>query len=123
MKKEENTERVYMIYVQATRQFVEVSEDVFCAFYNDCTQERKALMAAGYCHCPRSCIFYCNCDCRSCNFRATPTVPILPKMSDDDDVGTYDIPDRLDIEIEMNTHLLAELIEKLTEIYPELKKS
>lgn len=43
-------------------------------------------------------------------------------MSDDDDVGTYDIPDRLDIEIEMNTHLLAELIEKLTEIYPDAEK-
>lgn len=116
---EENNERVYMIYVQATKQFVEVSEEVFRAFYKNCTRERKTLMAAGYCHCPQSCIFYCNCDCQNCNFRATPIIPTSPKMSDDEDAETHDIPDPIDIEIEMDSHLLVELIEKLAEIYPD----
>ena len=117
---ENNKDQTYKIYIQATRQFVEVSEEVFHAFYNACSKERKALMAAGYCRCPRNCIYYCNCDCTNCHFRATPNAPTMQAVSDDgDSVEEFDIPDPVDIEIELDSHLLIELIERLTEIYPD----
>lgn len=111
--------QTYKIYIQATRQFVEVSEEVFRAFYNACSKERKALMAAGYCHCPRNSIYYCNCDCMNCYFRAAPNIPIVQGASDDGESVEFDIPDPVDIEIELDSHLLIELIERLTEIYPD----
>ena len=56
----------------------------------------------------------------NCCFRATPKAPTTQNASDDgESVEEYDIPDPVNIEIELDACLLLELIEQLTEVYPD----
>ncbi len=120
MPQEEKKERTYKIYIQATNEFTEVSEEVFKEFYRHCKRERDALRKAGYCLCPRTAVYYCNCDCNHCNYYAYSTVHSTGSQYDDEGI-TPEPVDPLDIEIEMDAHLLEELIDRLTEIYPDAK--
>lgn len=116
MPQEEKKERTYKIYIQATNEFAEVSEEVFKEFYRHCKRERDALRKAGYCLCPRTAVYYCNCDCNHCNYYAYSA----GSQYDDEEI-THEPVDPLDIEIEMDAHLLKKLIDRLTEIYPDAK--
>ncbi|MCM1530490.1 MAG: hypothetical protein NC093_10915 [Alistipes sp.] len=120
MPQEEKKERTYKIYIQATKEFAEVSEEVFREFYRHCKRERDALRKAGYCFCPRSAVYYCNCDCTQCHYYAYSTVHSTGNRDYEESV-IPETADPLDIEIEMDVHLLEELIDRLAEIYPDAK--
>lgn len=115
-----NKRQTYKIYIQATKEFAEVSEEVFREFYRHCKRERDALRKAGYCFCPCSAVYYCNCDCTQCHYYAYSTVRSMGNRDNEESV-IPETADPLDIEIEMDVRLLKELIDRLAEIYPDAK--
>lgn len=109
----------YKIYIQSTRTFETVTEEVYHAFYNLCTSERKRLQKEGKCFCPRSQVWRCDCDCVIC--------PYSPKES----AKTEDIADETDMtpssddtdtESQISLIALEELIAHLNELYPDAER-
>ena len=111
MKAEEKSRK---IYVRSERRFVEVREAVFRAYNRRCTKERKKLMAEGRCCCPKSHYYYCDCDCDHCCFCIALTETAL-------DCAAYEAEDSYSVESELNYRQLLQLVDKLTEVYPDAR--
>ena len=115
----------YRIYLKATRQWVEVSEE----YYRDHTRHHDALRKRrqyhGQCTCPKNKFWLCDGDCLTCEFRCAGDMLSLDYKSGNDNGDNRSMLDRLadltpsidDVVCEVAT--LNQLFERLYDLMPE----
>lgn len=104
------------IYIQLTGEFVPVAEETFYSFYNSCSAERKQLQKEGKCFCPQKRVWQCDSNCVHCPFSPKPE-PNTESEETSDETEKGSAADNLEKCID--NIVLKQLIEKLTEVYPE----
>ena len=68
MKKFDNQSKPYRIYLKATREWVEVSEEVYREHTRFHDAFRKRHQSHGQCVCPKNKFWLCDADCLTCEF-------------------------------------------------------
>lgn len=69
MSKKENQSKQYRVYLKATREWVEVSEEVYKEHIRFHDAYRKRHQSHGQCVCPKNKFWLCDGDCLTCEFR------------------------------------------------------
>lgn len=69
MQKKDNQRKPYRIYLKATREWVEVSEEVYKEHTRFHDAFRKRHQSHGQCVCPKNKFWLCDADCLTCEFR------------------------------------------------------
>lgn len=69
MSKKENQSKQYRVYLKATREWVEVSEEVYKEHIRFHDAYRKRHQSHGQCVCPKNKFWLCDADCLTCEFR------------------------------------------------------
>ena len=62
--------RIYKIYLPHEKQWVEVTQEQYHAYYRDIWAARKRAQKHRQCMCPKSKLWLCDGDCLICKFRA-----------------------------------------------------
>jgi DNA-directed RNA polymerase specialized sigma24 family protein len=62
--------RIYKIYLPHEKQWIEVNEEQYHAYYRDIWAARKRAQKHRQCMCPKSKLWLCDGDCLICKFRA-----------------------------------------------------
>ena len=72
MSNQENQQsnRIYKIYIHRIKTWVEVTKEQHDAYYRDIWATRKRAQSHGQCMCPKSKTWICDGDCLACEFRA-----------------------------------------------------
>ncbi|MEE5994073.1 MAG: hypothetical protein V3G42_12660 [Oscillospiraceae bacterium] len=104
------------IYIQVLDDFIEVRKNVFRAFYNSCSSERKRLQQEGKCFCPKKMIWKCDCDCINCSFSCKPETD---EIYDGDLDKTENTPAEDATESQISMMALKQLIKKISVVYPD----
>ena len=104
------------IYIQVLDDFIEVRKNVFRAFYNSCSSERKRLQQEGKCFCPQKMIWKCDCDCINCSFYCKPEAD---EIYDGDFDKTENTPAEDVTESQISMIALKQLIKKISVVYPD----
>ena len=125
MKSYENQSKSKRIYLKATRQWVEVSEE----YYRDHTRHydalRKRQQSHGQCVCPKNKFWLCDGDCLVCEFRRAGDMHSLDftvENEDGDICSPLDaIPDPASSieEVICDKAELDHLFDRLNELMPE----
>lgn len=66
----QNQTRIYKIYLPHEKQWVEVTETQYYAYYRDIWATRKRAQAHHQCMCPKDKHWMCDGDCLICKFHA-----------------------------------------------------
>lgn len=69
MQNNVNQSKKFRIYLKSSRQWVEVSEEVYREHYRYYDAFRKRHQAHGQCACPKNKFWLCDGDCLTCEFR------------------------------------------------------
>ena len=129
MKSHENQSqtRIFKIYLPRDKQWVEVTEAQYYAYYRDIWATRKRAQAHHRCMCPKSKHWMCDGDCLGCEFHAagdTLSMDRTYKNSDGDELSMLDklADSAAGIEdVVADQILLDMLFRRLAEIMPEAK--
>ena len=62
--------RIYKIYLPHEKQWVEVTQEQYQAYFRDIWATRKRAQKHGQCMCPKSKLWLCDGDCLACRFHA-----------------------------------------------------
>lgn len=122
MQKNVNPHRIYL---KATREWVDVSED----YYSDHTRYynafRKRHQAHGQCVCPEKKFWLCDGDCHNCEFRRAGDMLSLDHMTENNDGDTCSPLDMLEDQapsiesVICDKAELEQLFERLNDLMPE----
>ena len=117
--------REYKIYLPHEKQWVEVTEAQYYAYYRDIWATRKRAQTHRQCMCPKSKLWLCDGDCLACQFRATGDNLSLDLTYSNEGGDEFSLLDKLaagsaSLEDAVTDQImLAELIKRLGEIMPE----
>jgi len=117
--------REYKIYLPHEKQWIEVAEEQYHAYYRDIWATRKRAQAHGQCMCPKSKIWLCDGDCLACQFRAAGDNLSLDLTYANESGDELSLLDNLaggsaSVEdVVTDQIVLTELINRLGEIMPE----
>lgn len=72
MSNQENQQspRIYKIYINRIKTWVEVTKEQHNAYYRDICATRKRAQFHGQCMCPKSKLWMCDGDCLACEFKS-----------------------------------------------------
>ena len=128
MKKHVNQSQPNRIYLKATREWVEVSEEVYREHTRFHDAFRKRHQSHGQCVCPKNKFWLCDGDCFNCEFRRAGDMLSLDyenENEDGDSVSPLDaIPDTAPLvdEVVSDRVTLAKLFDRLAELMPEAEE-
>ena len=117
--------REYKIYLPHEKQWVEVTEAQYYAYYRDIWATRKRAQTHRQCMCPKSKLWLCDGDCLACQFRAAGDNLSLDLTYSNEGGDEFSLLDKLaagsaSLEDAVTDQImLAELIKRLGEIMPE----
>ena len=127
MSSKDNHGKIKRIYIKSSREWVDVSEEVYRDYMRHCDATRKQMQYHGRCTCPRKQFWLCDADCLACEFRhAGDTVSLDHDLAGD--TGELTILDAIAdpaplIEDTIADHEeLSELLRRLAEVMPEAIK-
>ena len=107
MQKKDNQRKPYRIYLKATREWVEVSEEVYKEHTRFHDAFRKRHQSHGQCVCPKNKFWLCDADCLTCEFRRAGDHISLDYTTENED---GDICDKAELD---------QLFARLNELMPE----
>lgn len=125
----QNKDRAYKIYLSESRQFVEVSKEVYECFYRPVWRIQKTAQKIGQCMCPREKLWQCDGDCLVCKHRAAGMGVSLNYCYENKEGEEYTPMDLLvdvmseDMETKVTDKMLyRQIIDRLYEICPEARR-
>ena len=119
MQKKDNQRKPYRIYLKATREWVEVPEEVYKEHTRFHDAFRKRHQSHGQCICPKNKFWLCDADCLTCEFRRAGDHISLDYSTENEDGDTCSPLDALaDTAPSIEDQLLA----RLDELMPEARK-
>ena len=115
------------IYIKSSREWVDVSEEVYRDYMRHCDATRKRMQYHGCCACPRKQFWLCDADCLACEFRrAGDTVSLDHDLAGDTGeltiLDTIADPTPLIEDTIADYEELSELLHRLSELLPEAIK-
>jgi len=125
MKKHVNQSQPNRIYLKATREWVEVSEEVYREHTRFHDAFRKRHQSHGQCVCPKNTFWLCDADCLTCEFRRAGDHISLDYTTENEDGDTCSPLDALadtapSIEdVICDKAELDQLFARLNELMPE----
>jgi DNA-directed RNA polymerase specialized sigma24 family protein len=87
--------RIYKIYLPHEKQWVEVTEPQYYAYYRDIWATRKRAQSHGQCMCPKSKQWLCDGDCLICPFKAAGDNLSLDLAHENENGEEYSLLDEL----------------------------
>jgi DNA-directed RNA polymerase specialized sigma24 family protein len=120
--------REYKIYLPHEKQWVEVTEAQYYAYYRDIWATRKRAQAHRQCMCPKSKIWLCDGDCLACQFCAAGDNLSLDLTYSNEGGDEFSLFDKLAAgsagveDVVTDQIMLTELIRRLGEIMPEARR-
>lgn len=118
----------YRIYLKSSRQWVEVSEEVYREHYRYYDAFRKRHQAHGQCACPKNKFWLCDGDCLTCEFRRAGDMLSLDYESENEDGDSCTPLDSIPDDAPLISDVLADkdelnqLFSRLHELMPEAKQ-
>ena len=70
IKANQQSTRIYKVYIHRLKTWVEVTKEQHDAYYRDIWATRKRAQYHGQCMCPKSKLWMCDGDCLACEFKA-----------------------------------------------------
>ena len=128
MQKKDNQRKPYRIYLKATREWVEVPEEVYKEHTRFHDAFRKRHQSHGQCICPKNKFWLCDADCLTCEFRRAGDHISLDYSTENEDGDTCSPLDALadtapSIEdVLCDKAELDQLLARLDELMPEARK-
>ena len=128
MQNNVNQSKKFRIYLKSSRQWVEVSEEVYREHYRYYDAFRKRHQAHGQCACPKNKFWLCDGDCLTCEFRRAGDMLSLDYESENEDGDSCtpldSIPDDAPLISDVLTDKdeLDQLFSRLQELMPEAKR-
>lgn len=118
----------HRIYLKSSKEWVEVTEEVYRPYIRECDATRKRNQSHGRCACPRKKFWLCDADCLNCEFRRTGDVLSLDYELAREDSDALTMLDTLadpslsaeDIVADLDE--LSHLLHRLAELMPEAIK-
>lgn len=117
--------RIYKIYLPREKQWVEVTEEQYHAYFRDIWAARKRAQKHRQCMCPKSKLWLCDGDCLVCRFHAPGDNLSLDLTYENSDGEEYSMLDKLTDhfasidDIVTDQIMLDMLFTRLGEIVPE----
>ena len=117
--------RIYKIYLPHEKQWVEVTQEQYHAYFRDIWSTRKRAQKHRQCMCPKSKLWLCDGDCLVCRFRAPGDNLSLDLTYENSDGEEYSMLDKLTDhfasidDIVTDQIMLDMLFTRLGEIVPE----
>ncbi|MDJ0304729.1 ECF-type sigma factor [Dehalobacter sp.] len=120
--------RIYKIYLPHEKQWVEVTETQYYAYYRDIWAIRKHAQKHRQCICPKSKLWICDGDCAMCEYHAAGNTVSLDAPMENADGEEFSLLDTLEdptnsfADVLMDRLLLEQLLNELEERDPEGKR-
>ena len=117
--------RIYKIYLPHEKQWVEVTQEQYQAYYRDIWAARKRAQKHRQCMCPKSKLWLCDGDCLVCRFHAPGDNLSLDLTYENSDGEEYSMLDKLTDQstsiddVVTDQIMLDMLFMRLGEIMPE----
>lgn len=124
MQNNVNQSKKFRIYLKSSRQWVEVSEEVYREHYRYYDAFRKRHQAHGQCACPKNKFWLCDGNCLDCEFHNNTTISLDDPLPDGEGtLGDY-VPDDAPLieEVLADEMMLAQLLHRLDELMPEARR-
>ena len=121
----QSTARIYKIYLPHEKQWVEVTQEQYQAYYRNIWAARKRAQKHRQCMCPKSKLWLCDGDCLVCRFHAPGDNLSLDLTYENSDGEEYSMLDKLTDhfasidDIVTDQIMLDMLFTRLGEIVPE----
>lgn len=115
----------YRIYIKSTRQWVDVSKEVYRDHMHHCDATRKRMQYHGRCVCPKKQFWLCDADCLTCEFqRSGDTASLNQEFSSERDdsftvLDTLVDPTPSIDDVIASRDEISQLLNYLAEIMPE----
>lgn len=119
--------RIYKIYLPHEKQWIEVTEPQYYAYYRDIWATRKRAQSHGQCMCPKSKQWLCDGDCLICTFKAAGDNLSLDLAYENENGEEYSLLDELGDQsvsiddVVTDQIMLDILFQRLGEIMPEAR--
>ena len=119
--------RIYKIYLPHEKQWVEVMEPQYYAYYREIWATRKRAQSHGQCMCPKSKQWLCDGDCLICPFKAAGDNLSLDLAYENENGEEYSLLDELADQsasvddVVTDQIMLDILFQRLGEIMPEAR--
>lgn len=117
--------RISKIYLPHEKQWIEVTEPQYYAYYRDIWATRKRAQSHRQCMCPKSKLWLCDGDCLICKFHAPGDSLSLDLTSENENGEEYSLLDELADQsasvddVVTDQIMLDILFQRLGEIMPE----
>ena len=119
--------RIYKIYLPHEKQWVEVTQEQYQAYFRDIWATRKRAQKHRQCMCPKSKLWLCDGDCLACRFHAPGDSLSLDYTCSNDDGDEFSLLDKLtddsaSIEDVVTDQIMLNILfQRLGEIMPEAR--
>ena len=120
--------RIYKIYLPREKQWVEVTETQYYAYYRDIWATRKRAQAHHQCMCPKNKHWLCDGDCLICKFHALGENLSLDLTYQNSDGEEFSMLDKLadpsaSIEDVVTDQIMLDMLfQRLAEVMPEARR-
>lgn len=118
----------HKIYLSKLDTWVEVTEDVYRAYYRDIWTTRKRAQNHHQCRCPKSRLNFCDADCLACKYHTVGDTLSLDYTIEDDEGNLTSFADSIADDspdaqsILEDAELLAALTRRLEELDPDERR-
>ena len=119
--------RIYRIYLHHEKQWIEVTQEQYQAYYRDIWAARKRAQKHRQCMCPKSKLWLCDGDCLICKFRAPGDSLSLDLTYENENGEEYSLLGKLADrsasidDVATDQIMLDILFQRLGEIIPEAR--
>ena len=123
----QNQDKLYKIYLPHEKQWVEVTQEQYHAYYRDIWAARKRAKNHRQCMCPKSKLWLCDGDCLTCRFHAPGDNLSLDLTYENSDGEEYSLLSKLadrsaSIEDVVTDQIMLDMLfMRLGEIMPEAR--
>ena len=127
MSSKDNHSKTKRIYIKSSREWVDVSEEVYRDYMRHCDATRKRMQYHRRCSCPKKQFWLCDADCLTCEFRrAGDTLSLDHDLAGDTGgltmLDAITDPAPLIEDTIADYEELSELLHRLAEVMPEAIK-
>lgn len=125
IKANQQSTRIYKVYIHRLKTWVEVTKEQHDAYYRDIWATRKRAQYHGQCMCPKSKFWMCDGDCIACEFKAAGNTLSLDytfenkKGKETSLLDTLESDDASATSIMEEAELLIVLYQRLQELDPD----
>lgn len=121
IKANQQSTRIYKVYIHRLKTWVEVTKEQHDAYYRDIWATRKRAQYHGQCMCPKSKFWMCDGDCIACEFKAAGNTLSLDYTFENKKGKETSLLDTLESDDASATSIMEEA-ELLTVLYQRLQE-